>query len=211
MKWHQVILIDTLWPWKGQPVHVEALKKWGYQHFLMKIVNYQSVFPENSLILLINLGVPEIKCHHLFPFDSPNVLEAVWLDGQFSFSEVFSKWGYPEFCLNCQYFLFILVKKFIWGLTNAFEWGYHAFLLGIPGDTTFFWVGIPGDTWGYLGIPGGTYLVSPVSLPFMSFLDLQAEESLLDIIIMTPQLLYYWDHSHMMAEENIWSLEYLLF
>ena len=39
-------------------------------------------------------------------------------------------------------------------------WGY----LGIPGDTTFFWVGIPGDTWGYLGIPGDTwgYLEVPI-------------------------------------------------
>ena len=56
------------------------------------------------------------------------------------------------------------------GDTMLFCWGY----LGIPGDTTFFWVGIPGDTWGYLGIPGdtwgylgipgGTYLVSPINM-----------------------------------------------
>ena len=40
-------------------------------------------------------------------------------------------------------------------------WGYYLFWVGIPGDT-WGYLGILGDTWGYLGIPGGTYLVSPV-------------------------------------------------
>ena len=43
MKWHQVNLLNTIWPWKGQLVHVEAPNRWGYQHFLRKIINYQSV------------------------------------------------------------------------------------------------------------------------------------------------------------------------
>ena len=28
---------------EDQPVHAEPLNRWGYQHFLMKIINYQSV------------------------------------------------------------------------------------------------------------------------------------------------------------------------
>ena len=116
-------------------------------------------FPENSLFLLINLGIPMGKCHQLFPIYITNVLE-----GQFLYSEVIFQWGYPEFYPYCQYFMFILIKKvhlrfdkcFWMGIPCLFvwdTWGYYLFL----GGDTWGYLGIPGDTWGYLGIPGDTW------------------------------------------------------